>query len=78
MITSEDVSFTNKKHQCFHCKKELRRDENVLPTNLYVIHCGAISMPDYFPDRAGTFKRIMFHEECFAEIAGEEYMFSKK
>ncbi|MDO8660081.1 MAG: hypothetical protein Q7K54_05825 [Candidatus Parcubacteria bacterium] len=57
---------------CFHCNQEIIGPvyliaHNTKPSN--------ITEAVTFLDNCRTYQRLVFHESCFEEIAGSDYMF---
>ncbi len=73
MITYEDVKETTERKQyCLHCRLEITPEENRI--KLSSMSCDSKTM--FNRGSPKLFKFVLFHKECFREIAGEEYMFS--
>lgn len=79
MIGPKDILDENNKYICFHCTKKDMSQERAYTVTLGTIgNAERYSPSETFGDRAGTFKRVVFHIECWKEIAGDEFMFSEE
>ena len=74
-ITSKDKweLIKNKQH-CFHCRKEI-----VDGISIYVIsQSNTTDFRVMCFKGTGIHKQLLFHSDCFEEVAGEDYCFSEE
>ena len=60
---------------CFHCRQRIKEETIVYEISQKNSTLG-YREPMVFENNT-QYKRILFHPDCFEEIAGEDYMFSE-